>query len=155
MFKIIEPVRRTGPLVRGESADCPSPVHRLSVCPRTVRELSVGPCPTDANRETHRSADCPRTGPLDLNRALLATPPNYYPHTLSNRSRTCRIVLECISGILLESSSNRNNCDIGLSGTGSRRLRLRQEKAICLLVDQPMTDIGIHCRKCIFYTSVC
>jgi hypothetical protein len=43
-----------------------------SVGSRTVRgqpaDRSVGPCPTDVNRETDRSV----SGPLDLNRALYA-----------------------------------------------------------------------------------
>ena len=31
------------------------PGSDLTDCPRTVRELSVRPCPTDVNRETDRS----------------------------------------------------------------------------------------------------
>jgi hypothetical protein len=62
-------------------------------CPWTVRGLpadrSVGPCPTDVNRETDRSV----SGPLDLNRAL-----NVYS------VRKCEAVIIIITSKFINSS---------------------------------------------------
>jgi hypothetical protein len=57
MFKTIGTVRQSA-----DSPDC------LRTAGGPARGLSVGPCPTDGNRETDWSV----SGPLDLNRPLIA-----------------------------------------------------------------------------------